>query len=222
MTILLLIRHATNDYVKDGRLAGWIPGVHLNAQGQREADALARRLDHISIHAIYASPLERAVDTARAVAQCQKLDVQIREELGEVRPGQWAGKAIKELEQTNEWKQMIEHPVGFHLPGGESIDEVQARMVSAVDSIVAGHPDQIVAVVSHADPIKATIAHYIGLDLDRFGRLTIDPASVSVLFFGERGAALYRLNDGDKLPAFKPEKEKTDANDAKGKDKSDA
>jgi probable phosphomutase (TIGR03848 family) len=218
MTILLLIRHATNDYVKDGRLAGWIPGVHINAQGQRQADALARRLAHLSIHAIYSSPLERAVDTAQAVAQCQKLSVQIREELGEVRAGEWAGKAIKELEPTDEWKQMLAHPVGFHLPGGESIDEVQTRMVAAIDTIVAAHPDQIVAAVSHADPIKATIAHYIGLDLGCFGSLLIDPASVSVLIFGERGAALYRLNDGDKLPAFKPEKDKKENIDAKGKE----
>lgn len=205
MTILLLIRHASNDYLKEGRLAGWTPGVHINAAGQCEADALARRLAHLPIAAIYSSPLERAVDTAQVIAACQKLDVQMREELGEVRAGEWTGKPIKELEETETWKQIQAHPVGTRLPGGESIDEVQTRMVAAIDAIVATHPQQIVAVVSHADPLKAVIAHYLGLDLNQYQRLVISPASITVFFFGERGPMLFRLNDSDKLPAFKPE-----------------
>lgn len=208
MTILLLIRHASNDYLKDGRLAGWTPGVHLNAQGQREADALARRLNHISISAIYSSPLERALDTAKAVAACQKLEVHVREELGESRAGEWTGKKVKELDGTEEWKKMQAHPVGFHPPGGESIDEVQARLVAMLDAIVAAHPQQVVAVFSHADPLKAAIAHYLGMDLNNFNRIAIGPASVTVFFFDEHGAHLFKLNDGAKLPAFKPEPEK--------------
>ncbi len=207
MTILLLIRHASNDYLKDGRLAGWAPGVHLNAQGQREADALARRLNNIPIAAIYSSPLDRALDTAKAVAACQKLEVHVREELGESRVGEWTGKTVKELEGTDAWKQMLQHPVGFHPPGGESIDEVQARIVVAIDAIVAAHPKEIVAVFSHADPLKAAVAHYLGMDLNNFNRIAVGPASVTVFFFNEHGAHLFRLNDSDKLPAFKPETE---------------
>ena len=207
MTILLLIRHASNDYLKDGRLAGWTPDVHLNAQGQREADALARRLNNIPIAAIYSSPLDRALDTAKAVAACQKLQVHIREELGESRVGEWTGKTVKELEGTEEWKQMLAHPVGFHPPGGESIDEVQTRIVAGIDAIVAAHPKEIVAVFSHADPLKAAVAHYLGMDLNNFNRIAIGPASVTVFLFNEGGAHLFRLNDSDKLPAFKPETE---------------
>ena len=210
MTILLLIRHASNDYVKDGRLAGLTPGVHLNAQGQREADALARRLDHLSLHAIYASPLERARETAQAVAQCQKLDVQIRDGLIEVDAGEWTGKTIKDLEETDVWKQLLAQPATFQFPGGDSVAQIQARMVAAIDAIVAAHPDQIVAIVSHADPIKIALAHYLSMDLNQFNRLIVNPASVSVLIFGERGAALFRLNDTGALPAFKPEKKKND------------
>lgn len=205
MTILLMVRHASNDYLRDGKLAGWTPGVHLNAQGQREADALARRLNDIPISAIYSSPLERAMETAAAVASCQKLEIHIREELGEVRAGEWTGKSIGDLSKTDDWKQMLSHPVGFHLPGGESIDEVQRRMVAAIDAIVAAHPKEIVAVFSHSDPLKAAIAHYLKMDLNEFNRLTINPAAVTVFFFGEQGAHLFRLNDGDRLPAFKPE-----------------
>jgi len=207
MTILLLIRHASNDYLKDGRLAGWTPDVHLNAQGQREADALARRLNNIPIAAIYSSPLDRALDTAKAVAACQKLQVHIREELGESRVGEWTGKTVKELEGTEEWKQMLAHPVGFHPPGGESIDEVQTRIVAGIDAIVAAHPKEIVAVFSHADPLKAAVAHYLGMDLNNFNRLAVGPASITVFLFNESGAHLFRLNDSDKLPAFKPETE---------------
>lgn len=206
MTTLLLIRHASNDFVKEGRLAGWTSGVHLNAQGQREADAVARRLAKIPIHAIYSSPLDRAVETARAVAQCQHLEVNVVEALGEGRIGDWTGKTVRELEKTEEWKQMLAHPVGFHPPGGESIDEVQKRMVAAIDEIVAKHPHQVVAIFSHADPIKAVVAHYLGMDLNQFNKIVINPASVTVFSFGERGPVLFRLNDSDKLPSFKPEK----------------
>lgn len=207
MTVVLLIRHASNDYLKEHRLAGWTPGLHLNAQGQREADALARRLEHISIHAIYSSPLERAVDTARAVAQCQKLDVNLVPDLGETRIGEWEGKLIKEVEPTDLWKQLQTQPVGVQIAGGESIDQVQQRMVAAIERIVAQHPNQIVAVFSHADPIKSVVAHYLKMDLNAFQRLIINPASVTVLLFHEHTVQLFRLNDGEPLPTFEPEKE---------------
>lgn len=210
MTILLLIRHASNDYVKEGRLAGWTPGVHINAQGQREADALARRLNHIPIAAIYTSPLERARDTANAVAACQHLHAEIRDELGEVNIGDWTGKTIKELDGSDLWKQIQTVPATFQFPNGERMMDVQARMVAAIDQIIAAHPNQVVAVVSHADPIKAAVAHYLKMDLNEFQRIVISPASVTVLSFGERGAVLFRLNDSDKLPAFKPEPPKKD------------
>ncbi len=210
MTILLLIRHATNDYVKAGRLAGWTPGVHLNAEGQREAGALARRLAHLPLRAIYASPLERAVETAQAVAACHKLDVRIREALGETQMGEWTGRLIKELQETETWKKFLAQPVGIQLPGGESIDQVQTRLVAAIDEIIAAHPHQIVAVVSHADPIKAALSHYLGLDLNNFQRLAIDPASVSVVFFGEQRPVLYRLNDKGDLPMLDPATRKED------------
>jgi probable phosphoglycerate mutase len=206
MTILLLIRHASNDCVKEGRLAGLTPGVHLNAQGQREAADLARRLNHVSLHAIYASPLDRTRETAQAIAQCQKLDVQICDGLIEVDVGEWTGKLIKDLEPTDAWRQLIAQPNAFRFPGGDSIPQVQTRIVAAIDAIVAAHPDQVVAVVSHADPIKLALAHYLAMDVSQFNRIVINPASVSVLMFGARGAALYRLNDAGALPTFKPEK----------------
>lgn len=205
MTILLLIRHGSNDFVKEGRLAGWLPEVHLNAQGQREADALARRLNHISLSAIYSSPLDRCMETATAVALCQKLPIHVREELGEFRSGDWQGKKIDELKETETWKQLQSSPSGVRLPNGETIDEVQTRMVAMIDAIVKQHPNEVVAVFSHADPLKAAIAHYLKMNLNDFQHIIINPASVTVFFFGENGANLFKLNDTDKLPSFKPE-----------------
>ncbi|HEY6040501.1 MAG TPA: histidine phosphatase family protein, partial [Anaerolineae bacterium] len=91
MSIILLIRHATTDYVKNGILAGLLPGIHLNAEGQRQADELGKRLAQVPLHAIYSSPIDRAVDTAKAIAVCQKLDVAIREGLSEADCGDWTG-----------------------------------------------------------------------------------------------------------------------------------
>ncbi len=210
MTVVLLIRHATNDYVTQGRLAGWTPGIHINAKGQREADALAKRLNDVPIAAVYSSPLERAVDTAQAIAICQKLEVQVRQDLGEFRIGEWTGKLIKELEGSDTWKRLQSSPVGLKLPGGESIDQVQKRMVETIDSIVRTHPNQVVAIVSHADPLKAAIAHYLRMDLNYFQSIIINPASVTVFFFDEQlHPAIFRLNDTGKLPSFKPEPKTT-------------
>jgi probable phosphomutase (TIGR03848 family)/uncharacterized repeat protein (TIGR03847 family) len=212
-TVLLLIRHASNDYVKEGRLAGWTPGVHLNAVGQREADALANRLNHIPLRAIYSSPLERAVETAQAIGFCQKLTVNVRHDLGELATGEWTGKLIKELDGTDIWKEVQSHPSQVRIPGGESFTEMQSRIVGALDAIVASHPDQVIAVVSHADPLKAAIAHYLGMNLDQFQRIAISPASVTVFFFQGNTPVLFRLNDSAKLPSFKfePEKKKIES-----------
>jgi probable phosphomutase (TIGR03848 family)/uncharacterized repeat protein (TIGR03847 family) len=213
MTIFLLIRHASNDYVKEGRLAGRLPGVHINAQGQREADALARRTAHLPIEAIYSSPLERAVDTANALAACHHLPVQIREELIEGEAGEWTGKTLKELQQTETWKAIQSAPVGVPLPGGESIDQVQARMTAAAEAIAREHAHSIVALVSHADPLKSLIAHFLNWDLNQFQRIAINPASVSIVALDDGKATLLLLNHCGDLPKLeKPKLEKPPIN----------
>lgn len=202
MTILLLIRHATNDFVKQGRLAGRTPGVHINAEGQREADDLARRTAHLPIEAIYSSPLERAIDTANSVARCHNLPVNIVQGLLEGDAGEWTGRKISEINTTDTWKAIQTKPVGVKLPGGESIDEVQTRMIAATEEIRKKHPDGIVAIVSHADPLKSVVAHYLNWDLQNFQRIAINPASVTVLSVDDKGAALLRSNDTGALPKF--------------------
>ncbi len=182
MTQVLLIRHAVNDFVKTGRLAGWTPEVHLNEEGRAQAGALGARLAAVPLAAVYSSPLERTLETAQAiVAHHPALTVELHEGIGEVRYGEWEGKAIRELQGRKMW-QMVQHtPSRASFPGGETMRGVQQRAVEAVEALVAVHPKDIIAVVSHADLIKMLIAHYLGMHLDQFQRIVIAPASISTL-----------------------------------------
>ncbi len=200
MTRLLLIRHATNDMMESGVLAGCTPGVHLNAQGRTEAEALARRLAQVEITAIYTSPLERALETAEIIAAPHNMPVTVREGLGEVRCGRWTGQKIERLRRRRLWRQVQIVPSMSRLPGGESMFEVQMRMRAELEHLCTAHPRQTVAVVSHADPTKAAVAFYIGLPLDLFQRLAVGPASLTVLELGGVLPRLVCLNDTGHLP----------------------
>ncbi len=217
-TYLLLIRHALNDYVREQRLAGWTPGVHLNEEGREQAEGLIRRLADVPLAAIYASPLERAMETAQPLAQAHGQSVQVCEGLGELRIGDWTGRLLKELEKEEMWPVVQVYPSGVRFPGGESMRETQARMVAALDAIRDSHAGQVVAVVSHADPIKMAVAHYVGLHLDLFQRLAVSPASVTALAFHRFGPQLVFSNSTATLPSFKPEPPQADGENGKGKD----
>jgi probable phosphoglycerate mutase len=194
-TRLLLIRHAHNDYLDTKRLAGRTPGVHLNEKGQAQARSLAARLAPIEIAAIYSSPMERAIETIEPLATIRGLPIRITEDLNETDCGEWTGQAIDELAKTETWPKMQAYPTGTPHPGGEGITAVQARMVRGLDRIRQAHPGQLIAVVSHADPLKAALAHYGGVHLDLFQRWVIDPTSISELVFTPFGPRLIRSND---------------------------
>jgi probable phosphomutase (TIGR03848 family) len=209
ITNLLLIRHATNDWVGK-RLAGWTPGVHLNEEGRAQAEALAKRLADVPLAALYSSPLERTLETAQPLADACGLTVQIREALGEAQVGEWTGKSLDDLKDDKLWPIIHVYPSEARFPGGESMREIQTRMVIELDAIRDDHPDQTVAVVSHSDPIKLAVAHYAGLPLDLFQRLSISPASVTAFAFTQYGPRLICLNHTDSLPSFKIEKDEGD------------
>jgi probable phosphomutase (TIGR03848 family) len=199
MTTLLLIRHATNDWVRKGLLAGWTPGVHLNEEGRTQAQALGQRLESSKLDAIYSSPLERAIETAEAVATPQGLSVQINEGIGEVQYGAWNGQSLRKLSRKPLWTSVQIYPSGTRFPNGETLGEMQARVVAALDQIRRAHPEGVVAAVAHADVIKAAVAYYVGSPLDLFQRLVISPASVTVISFGRFGPRLLRMNDNGEL-----------------------
>lgn len=194
-TRLLLIRHAHNDYLDSRRLAGRTPGVHLNEKGRGQAQALAERLKSWPITAIYSSPLERAQETAAPLAAARGLAVQVLEDLNETDCGEWTEQAIDELVKTDIWLKMQSCPSATSHPGGEGIVAVQVRMVRALEALRARHCGETIAVFSHADPIKAALAHYTGLHIDLFQRLVIDPAAISELAFFPQGPRLIRSND---------------------------
>jgi probable phosphomutase (TIGR03848 family) len=207
VTRLLLIRHGANDAHKNGIVVGWTPGVRLNREGRAQAEALARRLAPVEVAAVYASPLERALETAEIIAAPHGLPVVVREDLGEVRVGRWTGQPLEKLRRRRLWRQVQFVPSMVRFPGGESFQEVQARAMAEMERLCSEHPQQTVAVVSHADVIKAAVAYTIGLHLDLFQRLVVAPASLTVLELGDLVPRLLCLNDIGHLPVVSEEKE---------------
>jgi probable phosphoglycerate mutase len=206
MANVLLIRHGQNDWVNKNRLAGWIPGVHLNQEGRKQVEELAERLSHLPLKSVYSSPLERCMETAKIVANTHGLKVVSHEMVGEVRYGKWEGKALKKLvNKKPEWFAVQHYPSRFRFPKGESLREVQHRAVTALEGLAGKHEEEMIAVVSHADVIKLILAHYLGVHIDLFQRIVVAPASVSVVALMKDGAMrVLRVNDDG--PIQKPTK----------------
>ncbi|RMG77387.1 MAG: MSMEG_4193 family putative phosphomutase [Chloroflexi bacterium] len=196
MTTILLIRHAVNDFVKTGKLAGWTPGVHLNDEGKAQAEALGQRLAHMPIDHIYASPLERTMETAQAIQRHHPhLHIQENLQLAEVQYGDWEGEKIADLRQRKMWQVVQEYPSRAGFPKGETMRAVQVRAVNEIERLVQDHPNQTVIVVSHADIIKMVMAHYLGMHLDNFQRIVISPASINTLMLGHSRPFIVTMND---------------------------
>lgn len=183
ITYVLLIRHGENDWVGENKLAGRTPNVHLNDRGKTQAEDVANSLAEQELSAVYSSPMERCLETAAATAQ--RFGLEVLEEPGvlEVDYGEWQGGSLKELSAKPEW-QLVQHaPSSFRFPGGETLFEVQERAVTTVDAIRRNHPNQVVAVFSHGDVIRTTIAHYMGIPFDLFQRVLINTGSISTVVF---------------------------------------
>jgi probable phosphoglycerate mutase len=194
MTRVLLVRHATHDLL--GRvLAGWKPGVHLNDEGRAQAERLARRLERAPIAAVYTSPLERARETAEPLAAALGLEASVADALGEVRLGQWTGRAFDELRPDERWRRFNAFRAGTRAPDGEHMLEVQQRVVLWLEQMRERHPGVQVAAVSHGDVIKAALFHYGGISLDHVLRFEIAPASVTTLELGHEHARILGVSD---------------------------
>jgi probable phosphoglycerate mutase len=199
-TVVLLVRHARTA-TTGKRLPGRAPGLVLRPAGRREAEALAGRLAGVPrLAAVYSSPLERARETAAAIARPRRLAVRIARDLVELDVGRWTGLTLRAARKRPEWGAVQRHPSGFRFPDGESFTDMQARVVAAVGRLVARHAGQTVVAVSHADPIKAALAHALGIPLDLFQRLVVAPASVSAVAYGATGPTVLTANaTGDGL-----------------------
>lgn len=193
-TRLVLARHAVTAQTGP-LLSGRAPGIDLSEDGRRQAAALGERLAALPVAAVYASPIERTIQTAAAVAAHHDLPVLPLEGVLEADYGEWTGQKLADLAKTDLWKVVQRTPSRASFPSGESLAAMQSRMIVALEAVVSEHPGALVVVVSHADPIKAAIAHYTGVHLDLFQRILVSPASVTAFAFGVHGVAMLKCND---------------------------
>jgi probable phosphomutase (TIGR03848 family) len=204
-TLVLLVRHgqtATTGSVLPGRA----PGLHLADAGRAQAEAAAARIAELGrVDAVYASPLERAQETAAPIAKARGLKVVRDKGLLEADFGEWTGKELKGLMKLPEWSTVQRYPSGFRFPGGESFAEMQARIVGALERLRSQHPGGVVVAVSHADPIKAAVAHAMGTHLDLFQRIVISTCSVTAIAYGAGGPVVLTVNStGGSLRELRP------------------
>lgn len=202
-TQLLLVRHAVTEHTGP-LLSGRLPGIDLSERGVVQAEHVAARLAPLPVRAVYASPIERTTQTAQRIAAHHALEVRALDGVIEADYGEWTGGKIADLATTDVWKVVQRAPSRARFPGGESIREMQARTVSALEHVLAKHQHEMVVVVSHADPIKSAIAHFTGMHLDHFQRVHVAPASVTALEFHAHACVLLKCNDTGGLDDLLP------------------
>ena len=202
MPTLVLVRHGRTPANAGGQLAGRTPGIHLDEVGREQAARLGERLAAVPVVRVVASPLERTVETAKALVNAHPNGLRLKRDRGliEVGYGSWAGRPLKELTAEPLWQTVQSHPSGAVFPGGESLAAVQHRAVASVRrhdlEVAAQHaPEAVWVAVSHADVIKAVLADALGLHLDQFQRIVVDPASVSIVHYTAQRPYVLRLND---------------------------
>ncbi|MDP9444009.1 MAG: MSMEG_4193 family putative phosphomutase, partial [Actinomycetota bacterium] len=218
MAIAVLLRHGRTTANADGLLAGRSLGTALDDEGTRQAVAAAQRIAVLPVHRVVSSPLRRCRQTATEVVRGQQaarqvsLRVRTDQRLTECDYGEWTGQKLKALARTPLWRAVQAHPSGVRFPGGESMVGMQARAVAAVRAIDADveaevGPDGIWVGVSHGDVIKAVLAEALGMHLDQFQRVVVEPGSVSVVRFTPLRPFVVHLNDhGSDLSPLRPHK----------------
>ena len=209
MSTVLLVRHGLTA-LTGPVLAGRTPGVHLDDRGRAQAEALAARVAALPLSAVITSPLERCVETAGQVLAAQKgvPAHETDERLIECGYGDWTGRPLKELTREPLWKVVQSQPSAVRFPNGESLREVAARAVQCVrDWDARLGSDAVWVACSHGDVIKAILADALGLHLDQFQRIAVDPCSTSVVRYTDTRPYVLRVNDsGSDLAAFAPPK----------------
>jgi len=194
MAVFLLVRHGHNDMIGE-KLAGRLPDVHLNKEGIEQARQLAREFKELPIKAVYASPLERAVETAQPIADVHHLPVEILPALLEINFGEWQGQDLEKLKKGRVWKHVQGKPSEFRFPGGESFLEAQERVVQGLTLLSEQYAEkEMVVCAGHSDVIRLAVAHFLGLPLDNFQKIRILPASVTVLYLSQGQAFFGPIN----------------------------
>jgi probable phosphomutase (TIGR03848 family) len=216
-TLILFVRHGTTPttgQVLPGRAAG----LHLADAGRAEAEATAERIatltapapetkapkPPLTVSAVYASPLERARETAAPIAARLGLRVIIERGLIEMDFGEWTGSELKALRKLPEWETIQRYPSGFQFPGGEAFSAMRARMAATIAGLCQRHPGQAVVAVSHADTIKAAVSDALGTHLDLFQRIVVSPCSVTAISYSPAGPVVLAVNSTGGLGGIRP------------------
>ena len=204
-TLFVLVRHGqtpTTGKVLPGRA----PGLHLADAGHAQAQAAVDRIAALGrVDAVYSSPLERARETAAPIGKARGLKVHVDKGLLECDFGEWTGDELKKLMKLPEWNTVQRAPSTFRFPGGESFTEMQGRMVTTLDRLRATHDGGVVVCVSHADPIKAAVAHAMGTHIDLFQRIVISPCSITAIAYSAGGPVVLTVNStGGSLAELRP------------------
>jgi probable phosphoglycerate mutase len=221
-TLVVLVRHGVTETT--GReLPGRAPGLHLSDAGRQQAEAAAARVVALTARSngaarsngsraqakapaavVYASPLERTQETAAPIAAALGVDVALDDGLLELDMGEWTGLSLATARKRKEWGTIQRYPSSFRFPGGESFLDMQTRMVGTVDRLRTEHAGKLVVVVSHADPIRALVAHAMGTHLDLFQRIVVSPCSLTGIAYGSEGPIVLMVNATDDARALVP------------------
>lgn len=211
MSTLVLVRHGLTA-MTGPVLAGRTPGLHLDERGRKQAAVAAERISVLPVTAVVSSPLDRCLDTAEAIRSAlpSAPELQVERRLIECDYGDWTGKPLKDLAKDPMWKVVQTQPSAARFPSGESLTDVSSRAVAAVRDWNSRLPDDAIWVAcSHGDVIKAVLADALGLHLDQFQRIVVDPCSVSIVRYTTTRPYVLRSNDvGGDLSPFVPPKKK--------------
>jgi len=194
---VILVRHGETEWNRLRRIQGGNSDTHLNQRGRKQAASLALRLKQEEIQAVYSSPLQRAQDTARAIAGYHQLPVGVEPSLKEIEVGELEGVSIAEVGKHLS-QLLIRHSQGEELPripGGESLTEVQQRVWGTIQRLVSRHGDGVLVVVSHYFSILTAVCSVLNLPLSQIDRLRLNSASISILTFDEQATRLTLFND---------------------------
>ncbi|HKS09994.1 MAG TPA: histidine phosphatase family protein [Pyrinomonadaceae bacterium] len=193
MTTFYLVRHGACDGLGE-TLWGRTTGVRLNKEGKAQVQRLAKRFSNVTLDAVYSSPLERALETADAIARAAKLEVKQSPAFNEIDFGYWSGKSFDALSLDERWRRFNTHRSVTKIPGGETFQAVQARANAELERLSKQHKNSRVVIVSHADVIKAAVGHVAHTPIDLLQRYEISPGSVSIIVADEHDTELLTVN----------------------------
>lgn len=222
MPTVLLVRHGRSSANSSGVLAGWTPGVSLDDRGREQAAALAARLSALPLAVVVSSPLQRCRETLRPLLDVRpELELHTDDRVGECHYGDWSGRKVSELSEEPLWRTVQGYPSQAAFPGpeGESLRAMQIRAVDAVREwnarVEQVHgADAVFAVCSHGDIIKSVVADALGLHLDLFQRISVDPCSITAIRYTALRPFLVRLGDTGDLDGLLPKPQEGSAEQA--------